>query len=79
MEAVKERRKQEKRNGFFCCRAELQGRHAGERIQTREDSSDETKGSAMSPPTQSRPLTFIMHQIPPNDVLATTVPMACSS
>lgn len=49
MEAVKERRKQEKRNGF-CCRAELQGRHAGERIQTREDSSDETKGSAMSPP-----------------------------
>lgn len=76
MEAVKERRTYEK-NGFFCCRAELQGRHAGERIQTREDSSDETKGSAMSP--QSRPLTFIMPQIPPNDVLATTVPMACSS
>lgn len=48
MEAIKERRKQ--KNGFFYCRAELEGRHAGKRIKTSQDSNDETKRNAMPPP-----------------------------
>lgn len=49
MEAVKERGENRKKNGFFCCRAESEGRHAGERIKTSQDSNDEIKGNIMPP------------------------------
>lgn len=45
MEAVKKRGENRKKNGF--CWEESEGRHAGERLKTSQDSNDEIKGNTL--------------------------------
>lgn len=71
MEAVKERG--ENRKTGFCCRAESEGRHAGERVKQVRIPMMKSRGILYP---QSRPLTFIIPQTLPNGVLAAVVPMA---
>lgn len=58
MEVVKERGENGKKNGFFCCRAESEGRHAAERIKQVRIPMMKSRGILYPPKVDIYPLSY---------------------